>query len=177
MDEQADLERWLEGLGLAEHAEAFGRERVTLDLLPQLQDEDLRALGLPLGDRVRIRAALQSASGAEGATAAAMALPPAVASEARTSVAAERRQLTVLFCALVGSTALSGAMDPEALRGLMGAYHQACRGVVEKYAGHVAQYLGDGVMAYFGWPAAHEDDAERALRALVDELEGRRAAA
>jgi class 3 adenylate cyclase len=82
-----------------------------------------------------------------------------------------------LFCDLVGSTALSGAMDPEALRGLMGAYHQACRGVVEKYAGHVAQYLGDGVMAYFGWPAAHEDDAERALRALVDELEGRRAAA
>jgi class 3 adenylate cyclase len=73
-----------------------------------------------------------------------------------------------LFCDLVGSTALSGVLDPEALRGLMGAYHEACRAVVEKYAGHVAQYLGDGVMAYFGWPVAHEDDAERALRAGLE---------
>jgi class 3 adenylate cyclase/tetratricopeptide (TPR) repeat protein len=168
MSESMNLECWLSGLGLAEHAEAFRRERVTLDLLPRLQDEDLRALGLPLGDRIRIREALVAMGVAEGTVAPTSIAPPVAVAKPRVLATAERRQLTVLFCDLVGSTALSGAMDPEALRGLMGRYHEACRGVVEKYAGHVAQYLGDGVMAYFGWPVAHEDDAERALRAGLE---------
>ena len=80
----------------------------------------------------------------------------------------ERRQLTVMFCDLVGSTALSEAMDPEDLRALMAAYRQAAGDVVSRYDGHVAQYLGDGLMVYFGWPRAHEDDAERAVRAGLE---------
>jgi class 3 adenylate cyclase len=75
-----------------------------------------------------------------------------------------------LFCDLVGSTALSQQLDPEALRELMRQYQQACRGAIEKYDGHVAQYLGDGLMVYFGWPRAHEDDAERAVRAALEIL-------
>jgi class 3 adenylate cyclase/tetratricopeptide (TPR) repeat protein len=90
-------------------------------------------------------------------------------------MSAERRQLTVLFCDLVGSTALSKQLDPEELRAIMHAYQHACRGAIERYGGHVAQFLGDGVMAYFGWPRAHEDAAERALRAalaIVSRLKG-----
>ena len=78
---------------------------------------------------------------------------------------AERRQLTVMFLDLVGSTELATKLDPEDLRGVMGAYHRATAAVVEQFEGHVAKYLGDGVLAYFGWPKAHEDDAERAVRA------------
>lgn len=82
--------------------------------------------------------------------------------------AAERRQLTVMFCDMVGSTALSHSLDPEALRELMAAYQATCKAVVDKYQGHIAQYLGDGLMVYFGWPRAHEDDAERAVRASME---------
>ena len=81
---------------------------------------------------------------------------------------AERRQITVMFCDLVGSTALSEQLDPEDLRALMQAYQQAAGGVIERYEGHVAQYLGDGLMTYFGWPEAHEDDAGRAVRAGLE---------
>src|SRR5262249_33508909 len=84
------------------------------------------------------------------------------------SIEAERRQLTVMFCDLVGSTALAHTLDPESLRELMRAYQQTCGRVVEKYEGHVAQYLGDGLMVYFGWPKAHEDDAERAVRSALE---------
>ena len=94
---------------------------------------------------------------------------PTQASAAGTvSYDAERRQLTVLFCDLVGSTALSERLDPEELRDLMQAYQRACGEVIERYEGHVAQYLGDGVMVYFGWPRAHEDDAVRAIRASLE---------
>ena len=95
---------------------------------------------------------------------------------------AERRQLTVLFCDLVGSTELAARLDPEDLRAVIGAYHRCTAAVVERFEGHVAKYLGDGVLAYFGWPQAHEDDAERAVRAglqLVEDvgrLEPRRVA-
>ena len=78
---------------------------------------------------------------------------------------AERRQLTVMFCDLVGSTALSGKLDPEDLRGIIGAYHRCCSEVIERYGGFVAKYMGDGVLLYFGYPYAHEYDAERAVRA------------
>ena len=81
---------------------------------------------------------------------------------------AERRQLTVMFCDLVGSTELSRKLDPEALRKLLQVYQRACGEAVDRYAGHVAQYLGDGLMVYFGWPRAHEDDAERAVRTGLD---------
>ena len=81
---------------------------------------------------------------------------------------AQRRQLSVLFCDLVGSTALAERLDPEALRDLMQDYQQTCREVIARYEGHVAQYLGDGLMVYFGWPQAHEDDAARAIRAGLE---------
>ncbi len=93
--------------------------------------------------------------------------PPA----ANATFGGERRQLTVMFCDLVGSTALTQKLDPESLRDLMQAYQQACRAVIDKYDGHVAQYLGDGLMVYFGWPKAHEDDAERAIRASLEIVE------
>lgn len=85
--------------------------------------------------------------------------------------AAERRQITIMFCDLVGSTALSEKLDPEDLRELMAAYQKVAGAVIERYAGHIAQYLGDGLMAYFGWPAAHEEDAERAVRASLELVE------
>src|SRR5438105_1259600 len=81
------------------------------------------------------------------------------------SVTGERRHLTVLFCDLVGSTALSVQLDPEEWQTIVASYHRVASSAIERFGGHVAQYLGDGVMAYFGWPAAHEDDAERAVRA------------
>src|SRR5262249_22402702 len=81
--------------------------------------------------------------------------------------AAERRQLTVMFCDLVGSTALSEQLDPEDLREVVQAYQTACAAVIKPYEGHVAQHLGDGLLVYFGYPAAHEDDAQRAVRTAL----------
>ena len=150
---------WLASLGLGQYAEAFDEAAIDEEVLADLTDADLASMGLPLGHRRKLLKAIAAVTGRPS---------HAGSGSAAASPAAERRQLTVLFCDLVGSTALSGAMDPEALRGLMGRYHEACRVVVEKYAGQVAQYLGDGVMAYFGWPVAHEDDAERALRAGLE---------
>ena len=150
---------WLASLGLGQYAEAFDEAAIDEEILADLTDADLASMGLPLGHRRKLLKAIAAITGRPS---------HAGSGSAAASPAAERRQLTVLFCDLVGSTALSGAMDPEALRGLMGRYHEACRVVVEKYAGQVAQYLGDGVMAYFGWPVAHEDDAERALRAGLE---------
>jgi class 3 adenylate cyclase len=86
--------------------------------------------------------------------------------------AAERRQLTVMFCDLVGSTALSEQLDPEELREVVRAYHETCAGVIGRYAGHAAQHLGDGLLVYFGYPAAHEDDAQRAVRTGLEILAG-----
>ncbi len=149
-----DIGSWLEGNGLGAYAERFEAERIDHDILPQLTDEALSALGLPLGDRLRLLNAIKD-----------LEAPPAPRQEA------ERRQITVMFCDLVGSTALSEQLDPEDLRGLMQEYQQAAGAVIERYGGHVAQYLGDGLMTYFGWPQAHEDDAERAVRASLEIVE------
>jgi predicted ATPase/class 3 adenylate cyclase len=150
---------WLESNGLGTYAELFAENEIDLDLLPQLTESDLEKLGLSVGARRRLVLAIESLGTSdlqEGSE------------HAAESAHAERRQLTVLFCDLVGSTSLSQRLDPEALRELMGRYQQNCRTVVEKYDGHVAQYLGDGVMVYFGWPRAHEDDAERSVRAALE---------
>ena len=173
-----DVGEWLEGLGLGEYVDVFERERVTLDDLPELSDEELKELGLPLGPRKKILRVARIPHGDRG-------LPASEGGEQPTSntVAiesqAERRQLTVMFCDLVGSTELSQQLDPEALRELMRSYQQCCGAVIQKYDGHVAQYLGDGLMTYFGWPRAHEDDAgtgER-RRYAVDSAADRRDAA
>ncbi len=151
---------WLEGLGLGQHAEAFEAQEIDLDALADVTEGDLKEMGIPIGPRRKILRAI-----AELGTAAQTAPAPARPQEA------ERRQITVMFCDLVGSTALSEKLDPEDLRSLMQDYQKACGGVIERYEGHVAQYLGDGLMTYFGWPRAHEDDAERAVRASLEIVE------
>jgi len=124
-----------------------------------LSDQDLEKLGVVLGDRRKILRAIR-----ERADDATVPSEPPAASDARRSEA-ERRQLTVMFCDLVGSTALSAKLDPEDLRGIIRAYHRSCTALVEQNGGYVAKYMGDGVLAYFGYPQAHEHDAERAVRA------------
>jgi class 3 adenylate cyclase len=156
-----EIEDWLRGLGLERHAEVFRASDIGIDILPDLTDADLRELGLSLGDRKRLlkaAAALRAAAGPPEQVPAARVAPPA----------AERRQLTVAFVDLVGSTALSARLDPEDLREVMGAYQRLVAEVVGRFDGHLAKYLGDGVLAYFGYPRAHEDDAERAVRAALE---------
>ncbi len=163
------IRQWLAGIGFEQYVEAFEREQIDADSAPYLTDANLKDLGLPMGPRARFLAAVQtlaplprsSVSSPEGTSGNPVAQSPP-------AVEAERRQLTVLFCDMVGFTALSEKLDPEVLRDLIGAYRGACGGAITRYGGHVAQHLGDGVMAYFGWPLAHEDDAERALHAALE---------
>jgi class 3 adenylate cyclase/predicted ATPase len=151
---------WLKKLGMSEYAERFEESRIDSSVLPDLTDQDLERLGVLLGDRRKMLRAIRELAGVPPLT----PHSPAV-NEARPQDAAERRQLTVMVCDLVGSTALSARLDPEDLRGVIGAYQRCCAVQVERNAGFVAKYMGDGVLAYFGYPQAHEDDAERAVRA------------
>jgi class 3 adenylate cyclase/predicted ATPase len=162
-----DIAAWLKALDLERYVEAFEANDIDAAILPTLNADDLRELGVrSLGHRKRLLAAvaaLPARSPAEpsgpGPT------KPIVRQEA------ERRQLTVMFCDLVGSTALSARLDPEDLRDLMQDCQAACASVISRFEGHIAKFLGDGVLAYFGWPRAHEDDAERAVRAGLELVE------
>src|SRR6516162_10070439 len=162
-----DIEAWLQGLGLERYAPAFRDNEIDREVLPKLTSEDLREIGVAaVGHRRKLLAAI-AALGTSAPTAAVTA----AVSGASASTDAERRQLTVMFCDLVGSTPLSARLDPEDLREIVGAYHRCVANTVARFAGFVAKYMGDGVLVYFGYPHAHEDDAERALRAglaLVD---------
>jgi class 3 adenylate cyclase/predicted ATPase len=151
---------WLVSLGMAEYTERFAEERIEIDVLSELTDQDLERLGIPLGHRRRILKAIRELNQRPPAT-------PQVSTVASSTPqdSAERRQLTVMFCDLVGSTALSARLDPEDLRGIIGAYHRHCTELIERNGGFVAKYMGDGVLAYFGYPQAHEHDSERAVRA------------
>jgi class 3 adenylate cyclase/predicted ATPase len=151
------LEGWLAGLGLGRYAEAFAAQAIDLDVLADLTESDLERLGLPLGDRKRLLKAIAAGLPAAPATSA-----PASADEG------ERRQVTILFCDLVGWTGLSTRLDPEDLREVLAAYHDACNATIARYGGFVAKLLGDGVLVYFGYPQAHEDDPERAVRAALE---------
>jgi class 3 adenylate cyclase/predicted ATPase len=151
-----DIERWLRGLDLAKYIDAFKGNEVGLQDLPHLTDDDLKALGLPLGPRRRLLAA---AAALVGPIAAEASHEPAARSQA------ERRQLTVLFSDLVGSTELSARFDPEEMSIIIRGYQNAVAREIKRLEGHIAKYMGDGVLAYFGYPKAHEDDAERAVRA------------
>jgi class 3 adenylate cyclase len=156
-------------LGLERYAPAFLENRIEADILPSLTLEDLRDLGVTLvGDRRRLLDAI-AALGVAISTPAASA--PAVTAAAPAPAEAERRQLTVMFCDLVGSTALSTRHDPEDLRELIGDYHRAVAETVGRFDGFVAKYMGAGVLIYFGYPQAHEDDAERAVRAGLAVIE------
>jgi class 3 adenylate cyclase/tetratricopeptide (TPR) repeat protein len=159
-----ELRQWLQTQGLGQYADAFEGEQLDLEALPHLTEENLKDLGLPLGHRIKLLAAIRGLADSDARPAPRAAAAAAVPVGAR----AERRQLTVMFCDLVGSTRLSEKLDPEELRELMRAYQTACAQSVGRYEGHVAQYLGDGLMVYFGWPKAHENDAERSVRAGLD---------
>jgi class 3 adenylate cyclase len=151
---------WLKSLGMSEYTDRFVENRIDISVLRDLTDGDLKNLGVVLGDRRKMLRAigeLCSAASESGQTTA-VEPPP-------TRESAERRQLTVMFCDLVGSTALSTRLDPEDLRDIITAYHRRCTELVERNDGFVAKYMGDGVLAYFGYPQAHEHDAERAVRA------------
>ena len=159
--------RWLEGLGLAKYAEAFASNEIEFDQLQDLTEDDLKELGLPIGPRrvvlKAIRALHDSATDTGSAAVQKAVTVPQVPAPAPPGSVAERRQLTVLFCDLVGSTTLATRLDPEDFRDVMQAYHACCAQIVAGFDGSVAQYLGDGVMVRFGYPKAHEDDAARAV--------------
>lgn len=152
-----DVRTWLHEHGFERYAELFEQHEIDGEALAALTDANLKELGLPLGPRVKLLKAIAELA-AEPPAAAPAPPPPA-------AVTAERRQLTVVFVDLVGSTALSARLDPEDLRAVVRAYQKVVAAEVERYGGHIAQYLGDGVLAYFGYPVAHEDEAERAVHA------------
>jgi class 3 adenylate cyclase/tetratricopeptide (TPR) repeat protein len=158
------VDAWLRELGLQRYESLFARNAIDSDVLPELTEGDLEKLGIPLGDRKRILKAIRSlpaVSGTVGATADAVRVqaPPS---------GAERRHLSVLICDLVGSTALSSRLDPEDMGAVMNAYHAACSRIVQAYDGFLVDFRGDGILAYFGYPRAHGDDAERTVRAGLD---------
>jgi class 3 adenylate cyclase/predicted ATPase len=146
---------WLDKLGLSEHAARFADNKIDVSVLPHLTDEDLKGIGVPLGHRRKIFAAINQS-----------AAPANIETKAQN--AAERRHITVMFSDLVGSTALSERMDPEDLREVISAYQDCVAQTVYRFDGFVAKYMGDGVLVYFGYPEAHEDDPERAVRAALE---------
>jgi class 3 adenylate cyclase len=162
-----DVAAWLRGLGLGRYEAAFRDNEVRADVLPDLTAEDLREIGVAaVGDRRRLLDAIAALrSEAPWSAPAAAAEAPAPAAPPAEPTGAERRRLTVLFCDLAGSTALSARLDPEDLRSVVNDYHRVVAEAVRRQGGYVARLLGDGVLVYFGWPAAREDDAERAVRA------------
>ena len=163
---------WLAEIGLGRYDFAFVSNGIDFDVIHSLSEADLRELGLTLGDRKRLIQAIAKLD--EQRSADVVVTPvvaPATASGIREDAASrggERRQLTVMFCDLVGSTALSEKLDPEELRSLLHAYRTLCGDVIGRYDGFVARYIGDGILIYFGWPTAHEEDAERAVRAALE---------
>src|SRR5262245_7489993 len=160
-----DIDGWLRGIGLAEYAETFRANDINIELLSQLTNDDLKDIGVvSLGHRKKLLKAI-----AERAGVVSMSPEPAL-SQPRAPDSAERRQVTVMFSDLVGSTALSGQMDPEDLRELIAAYQTCVTETVRRHGGFVAKYLGDGILVYFGYPQAHEDDAEQAVHAGLETI-------
>jgi len=154
---------WLASIGLGEYAQRFDENAIDLSVVEELTEQDLKELGVLLGHRRKLMRAIAELKG-KGSRARPAARPAP-------RDAAERRQLTVMFCDLVGSSTLSTGLDPEDLRVVIGAYHGCIEKIIARNQGVIARYMGDGALAYFGYPQAHEDDAEQATRAglmLVD---------
>jgi class 3 adenylate cyclase len=164
------IDGWLKGLGLEQYAQVFRENDIDRDVLPELTADDLIALGVAsIGHRRKFLAAIKAL---RDNPAAAASTPPARSGDAGTATAesaeaagAERRLLTVMFCDLVGSTELATRLDPEDLREIISKYHACVAEVLTRFGGFVAKYMGDGILAYFGYPQAHEEDAEQAVRA------------
>ena len=167
-DRQAVMQQiahWLKQLGMHEYTQRFAENDIDFDILKDLTDQDLEKMGIKsVGHRRRLLGAIADLKGIEKTTSE-VSTAAAPHATPRAIDAAERRQVTVMFSDLVGSTALSARMDPEDLRELISAYHKCAAEAVRRFGGFVTQYLGDGVLVCFGYPEAHEDDAERAVRA------------
>lgn len=156
-----DIGEWLVALGLGKYANAFAENEIDFDVLPHLTDEDLKEIGIALGARRKLLAAVAHLAFQTESQ-------PKPNSNRVVAAEAERRQLTVMFCDLAGSTALSERLDPEDLREVLRAYQEKCAEAVGRYDGYIAKYIGDGLLVYFGYPQAHEDDPQRAVRAGLE---------
>src|SRR6478672_10198063 len=156
---------WLEKLGLGQYAQRFAENDISFSVLPDLTDQDLKDIGVSLGHRRQLLREIANLdkSAAASPSAPSLTAPPIAAPTIapRAESTAERRHVTVMFCDLVGSTALSARMDPEDLREVISSYQKCVAQVAQRFGGFVAKYMGDGVLIYFGYPQAHEDDAER----------------
>src|ERR1700722_10114393 len=165
LENAVDILAWLRELGLERYEEAFRENEIAAEILPKLTADDLKDIGVTIvGHRRKLLEAIAAL------TKPALAQQPGPRAEAEApptarASAAERRQLTVMFVDLVGSTALSAALDPEEMSAAIRVYQNAVAGETLRFEGHIAKFMGGGVLAYFGWPQAHEDDAERAVRA------------
>ncbi|HET7910857.1 MAG TPA: AAA family ATPase [Pseudolabrys sp.] len=164
-----DVAGWLQNLGLGQYASAFAENAIDIDILPELSEHDLEKLGIPLGHRKRLVRAIRGMAGAGAASKPITGERGEMAPSGHPPKgAAERRHLTVMICDLVGSTALSARLDPEDMGAVIDAFQATCARITLAYDGFLADFRGDGILAYFGYPRAHEDDAERTVRAALD---------
>jgi len=152
------IAEWLASIGLGEYSQCFAENGIDLSVVPDLTEQDLKDLGVLLGHRRKVLRAIADMKGSVVPT-------PLPAPKPVPRTDAERRQLTIMFCDLVGSSELAVRLDPEDLRRVIGAYHNCIKEIIARYQGIIARYMGDGVLAYFGYPQAHEDDVEQATRA------------
>src|SRR6185437_1933868 len=158
---------WLHKHGFGQYETLFAEHAIRTDVLPDITDDDLAKLGIPIGDRIRLlksikQYTLDTSPARHGHHSADIGAP------VRTSTIAERRHLTVMICDLVGSTGLSARLDPEEMAAIIDAFQAACARITLAYDGFIADFRGDGILAYFGYPRAHDDDAERTVRASLD---------
>ena len=165
----SELSDWLSARGLDALNAVLEANQVSIDVLPDLTDDDLKELGIALGDRRRLLRAIREAGNKVAPPAAPSSEPLSAAAGGDT---AERRQISVLFVDLVGSTSLSARRDPEEMRQILRRYQNTVAGEITRFEGYVAKFMGDGVLAYFGWPKTHEDEAERAVRAAMAAVAG-----
>jgi len=158
------MEDWLRSIGLVDRITAFRENRITAGQLRELSDDDLRELGLTIGERLRFRAAVAKLAAKEGQENAREPQP--------TATQAERRPLTIMFVDLIGSSSIGNQLDPEDLVDVYQTYREFCDKVISAAGGHVARFIGDGILAYFGHRQAHENDPERAARAALEIVRG-----
>ena len=163
-----DVGGWLRNLGLGQYESAFIENAIDTDVLPELTEDDLEKLGIPLGDRKRLIKAIKATAGGSPSALITGEVGENAPSDYSPLAAAERRHLTVMICDLVGSDALSARLDPEDMGAVIDAFQAACVRSTLAYDGFLADFRGDGILAYFGHPRAHEDDAERTVRAGLE---------
>ena len=156
------MEEWLRSIGLEQRIQTFYDQGITPDQLHELSDDNLRELGLTIGERLRFRRSLADRC----------APPPSTTTPVLRTTQAERRPLTVMFVDLVNSTSLGERLDPEDLIEVIRNYREFCGAAINRFGGHIARFLGDGVLAYFCYPIANENDPERAVRAALEIVKG-----